>query len=207
VRTEVARKATRTDDRKLGERKAAVVDHAGALEEALPKATQEKDLAHVVAEVKDLAKAGKPAVITFDIDDTLVQTQSATPGKAEPGALAYVKEIAAAGGHVVYLTARPFFFKGKTTKELTGLGFPVGDGQTLMMNPDPKKWNAVAWKENAKPLIEKIGKPVAFFDNDLANVRMLRTQYTKSEVFRVDTVDGHKDPGGKGNILVIKDFN
>src|SRR5450755_2840388 len=74
-------KAPRPSEGKLGDRRAAIVENDGPLERALPKATAEKDLAHVITQVKALAQDGKQGVVIFDIDDTLVQTQTKTPGK------------------------------------------------------------------------------------------------------------------------------
>ena len=173
-----------------------------------PAAAAQK-LAAVQKKVRALAAAGKRPVAVFDIDDTLLHNGPFTPkalaNTPEPGAVPFVRALSAAGATIVYLTGRNTSELAKTTAALKDAGLPLGADAHLMLNPD-RKMKTVDWKRSATPAILKLGKPVAVFDNELANVRMFREAYPTSAVFRLATSSVKPDPGGNGPIFVIKDF-
>ena len=175
----------------------------------LSAAVAAKKLASVTQKVRALAAAGHSPVAVFDIDDTLLHNGRFTPkplvNTPEPGAVAYVKSLSAAGATVVYLTGRKASEQAQTVAALKRAGLPIGGTAKLMLNPS-SKMSSVDWKKSATPAIAKLGKTVAVFDNEFENVRMFRLAYPGSSIFRLATSSNKPDPGGKGAIFVIKDF-
>ena len=170
----------------------------------LDRARAARELDAVLDQVRATVRQGKTPVIVFDIDDTLikwekkggVKTTSWTP---MPGAVPYLRALAGAGAHIVYLTARSEFDERGVSQRPEALGvlrtagFPLGGPHELMMNPY-RDVPSVKPKGEARPRILAKGIPLAFFDNDLSNVRLFRRQYRGARVFRVGDHSSASDP-------------
>ena len=186
------------------------------LEQSLKKVAQRHELRSVVAESAQLSRTGKRPVVVFDVDDTLY---GATDGSLYThhkdrveeihGAAQYLHTLAKTGAKIVYLTGRGESWRQATEAQFAKFDFPLGGPHELMLNPS-KDWEvpgaALEFKKSVRTQILAKGRPVAFFDNDMANVRMFRDQYPDSKVFRLRTRTARPDPGGRGKILVIDDY-
>ena len=111
-----------------------------------------------------------------------------------PGAAGYLRALERAGARIVYLTGRPESSRSSTRKVLRALGVPRGPRHRLVMNRLPPDRPIVDSKKAARAEILRVGTPVAFFDNDLANVRLFRHQYPGAQVVRVAGHSGSSDP-------------
>lgn len=183
-----------------------------ALEQTLPRSDQARELDGVVREVKRAAGAGEHPVVVFDIDDTLIRWKKVGDQKVSftemPGAMDYVRTLSDAGAHIVYLTARPERLRRATERLLRRVGLPLGQDHPLMMMR-PGETSFLRSKARARPRILALGRPVALFDNDLANVRLFRGQYPDARVFRVVGHSGSRDPRpelGRDGIRVLSDL-
>ena len=184
------------------------------LDRTLPEARADGALDAVLAEVKGAREAGRTPVVVVDIDDTILRWRkvggekvSATP---MPGAAGYLRALERAGARIVYLTGRPEDKRGETSKVLRALGVPRGARHRLIMNRLPPDRPIVDSKEAARPEILALGTPVAFFDNDLANVRLFRRQYPAAQVVRVAGHSSSTDPEpqrGTDDVAVVVDFS
>lgn len=186
------------------------------LEQSLKKVAQRHELRAVVSESAQMARTGQHPVVVFDVDDTLY---GATDGSLYTdhkdrveeirGASQYLHTLARSGAKIVYLTGRGESWRKATEAQFQKFDFPLGGPHELMLNPS-KDWEvpgaALEFKKSVRAQILGKGTPVAFFDNDKANVRLFRDQYPDSKVFRLKTRTARPDPGGTGRIMVIDDY-
>jgi len=184
------------------------------LDRTLPSARAGGELHDVLAEVHAARAAGKTPVVVVDIDDTILRWRKVNGEKVSaspmPGAAAYLKALERAGARIVYLTGRPESDRQATGKVLRALGVPRGRRHRLIMNRLPLDRPVVESKEAARGEILTVGTPVAFFDNDLANVRLFRRQYPAAQVVRVAGHSGSADPEpqrGLDDVAVVSDFS
>jgi hypothetical protein len=181
---------------------------AKGLNRAVPDTVAATELAAVQKQVEDLAAKGKSPWVIMDIDDTLVHTVSFPRNAAVEGAVEYAKALTKAGATIVYLSGRKDTPSehAKTLATLEHLGFPLGRKSEIELNGT--KLKTVLYKqEETSALVKQLGKPVAVFDNEIANARMFLHDLPKSvPVFRLKTASFSKDTGGKGHIIVIENF-
>lgn len=184
------------------------------LDRTLPDARAGGELDDVLAGVGAARKAGKTPMVVVDIDDTILRWRKVNGEKvsASPmaGAAAYLARLERAGARIVYLTGRPEGDRAATRKVLRALGVPRGRRHRLIMNRLPPDRPIVESKEAAHAEILEVGTPVAFFDNDLANVRLFRRQYPGAQVVRVAGHSGSPDPEpqrGLDDVAVVSDFS
>lgn len=202
----------------------AAVDHARAernhrgsvLDRALDRLVAGRHLDSILRDVERSARAGQRPVVVFDIDDTLVKWKKVNGKKIDewspmPGGAAYLRAIERAGAQIVYLTARPHsdVLRAETLGLLQQIGVPLGPKHEVMMAPEGWEGSAADGKALAEPAIRAKGRPLAFFDNDHANVRLFRRQYPDATVFRVAGHSAHEDPEparGLDGVVVVRDY-
>jgi hypothetical protein len=106
---------------------------------------------------------------------------------AMPGGPALVRQVAAAGGHVVYLTGRDETMRAGTEVALQRFGFPLdGDRCRLMVKPDFKTDDTL-FKGEALEVIASLGTPCLFLDNEPSNVNRFKDAYPQAKVVFVAT--------------------
>lgn len=173
------------------------------LDRPIPQAAARQQLTSVQQKVSALRSAGKPAVVIFDIDDTLTKWKK---NDTVAGARDYVKSLKASGATIVYVTGRREGMRAETMDHLKQHGFPLGKDERLVLNNTRLRvgpFKAIAARQVAKEL----GTPVAAFDNEKGNARVLRRSLPpKTAVFRLATTSQRGDPGGIGHVSVIRDF-
>jgi hypothetical protein len=170
------------------------------LDRSLSREATVEHLRALQNKVQATARRGARPVVVFDIDDTLVKRAHDGQSKAIHGSVAFVGSLIASGARVVYLSARPEYKRAATTALLARLGFP-SSAENLLLNPT--RLEGAEWKRNAKPILTRLGTPLAFFDNDYRHVRTFRSQYPESNVFRLNRGSERPDPGGRGLFEVI----
>ncbi|MBI4860113.1 MAG: HAD family hydrolase [Candidatus Riflebacteria bacterium] len=112
------------------------------------------------------------------------------------GAVLYVNELRGAGARIAYLTGRdrPRMEAG-TLSSLERSGLPVPQKLVrLYLKPDPKMPD-LEFKKQALADIRKIGKVVAAFDNEPANVNAIKAGFPPREPAR--PCRGHRGRAGR----------
>ena len=93
--------------------------------------------------------------------------------RAIPGAIEFVKEVAAAGARVAYVTGRHVAMGEGTLDCFRRLGFPLPDGDGgrihLLLKPTFDVHDD-AWKEEAYARLDRLGRVVAAFDNEPTHI-------------------------------------
>jgi len=125
---------------------------------------------------------------------------------AMPGSCQVVADVAAAGGHVVYLTGRDETMRAGTEEALRRFGFPIdGDRARLVVKPD-FDMDDTEFKAQALVDIARLGTPVLFFDNEPSNVNHFQDAFPDSTVVFVATDHSGKPVTPYEQILRIKGF-
>ncbi len=184
------------------------------LDRTLPSTRAGGELDDVLDQVRAARAEGRTPVVVVDIDDTILRWKKVNGEKVSaspmPGAAAYLRALEKAGARIVYLTGRPEEARTATGKVLRALGVPRGPRHKLIMNRLPPGRPIVESKRAARSEIQRVGLPVALFDNDLANVRLFRHQYPGAQVVRVAGHSSSADPEpqrGLDDVAVVKDFS
>ena len=105
---------------------------------------------------------------------------------AMPGAADLVRDVAAAGCHVVYLTGRDEGMRPGTEEALREAGFPLSEVATLLVKPN-FEMNDTVFKESAMEAIAVLGRVVLFMDNEPANVNLFHRRHPEALVVFVET--------------------
>jgi phosphoglycolate phosphatase-like HAD superfamily hydrolase len=126
---------------------------------------------------------------------------------ANPGAVDYVAKLSQAGALVVYLTGRDTKkMKEGTEATLRAAGFPLGEGKAvLLLKPDPR-FRDVAFKRRAVDKIGKMGTVVGGFDNEPANVNLLKKGFPSARIVFLVTRQSPGAPPVDAGIPAVKDF-
>ncbi len=101
---------------------------------------------------------------------------------AMPGGPALVWDCYRAGMHIVYLTGRHEEMREGTEVALRRFGFPLGRPKVdLVVKPDFHT-DDTSFKEEALREIQTWGTPVAFVDNEPANVNLFHARWPQAQV-------------------------
>lgn len=103
------------------------------------------------------------------------------------GATAYLARLRAAGAMIVYLTGRDEpTMETCTLTSLRANGFPLSDdGATLIMKPDART-SDLAFKSAAFATVAAMGRVVAVFENEPANLNAMAAYFPAATAFFVD---------------------
>lgn len=124
-----------------------------------------------------------------------------------PGAMAFVNEAYKRGALIVYLTGRDVerMYEG-TVKSLYRNDLPLGVERTqLIMKPD-KKLDDAKFKRSVTESIKKMGKVVAGFDNEPANINLFKKAFPKARIVFLKTRHSPKAEKVQPGIEKITDF-
>ena len=147
------------------------------LDRPVSPAATKMELGIILQRAKALAAQGQRPVLVTDLDGT-VWTEGAhdlpiAHPQPFPGAVRFFQEFAQVG-QVVYLTGRKTSDRAGTLATLEKLGFPVGPSAVLFNNPADGYGNPIEWKIHAQGRIERLGQPIAFFENTKKNAIVFR---------------------------------
>ena len=126
---------------------------------------------------------------------------------ALPGAVDFAKACYDAGAILVYLTGRDLPLMGiGSFKSLRDLGFPIGiAGTELVLKPDAAMPDE-AFKRDTAPVLARVGKVVAAFDNEPANCNIFQRLYPDAKSVLVDTQHMPGAPPLDAGVSVVVDF-
>lgn len=124
-----------------------------------------------------------------------------------PGAVEYVKELAATGALVVYLTGRDRHrMKEGTEAALRAAGFPLEPGVALLMLKPDWRFRDVAYKDWAVGKLLEMGRVVGAFDNEPANANLFRRGFREAHVVHLATRQSPRAVPLIGGVVSVKDF-
>lgn len=109
-----------------------------------------------------------------------------------PGAKQYVDLVHQAGGTIIYLTGRDMkrMLVG-TTVSLRQYGLPVGIVGTMIIQKQDLSESDESFKVSTVDYIRRLGSVVGIFENEPANINLLKNHFPESECFFVRTQ--HRD--------------
>ena len=124
-----------------------------------------------------------------------------------PGAPAFVREVAAAGAVVAYVTGRPGRMEAGTLQVLRREGLPAPDGARvrLLMKPDGPL-DDDAWKSLAGARVAALGPVVAAFDNEPAHVNGYAMAWPDALCVHLDTDHSARPVEVLAQVPSIRDF-
>jgi len=105
-----------------------------------------------------------------------------------PGAPSFVRELAAAGAVVAYVTGRPGAMEAGTLEVFRRSELPLPDGRRvhLYMKPD-RPLGDDEWKSEAAARVARLGPVVAAFDNEPAHVNGYAMAWPEALCVHLDT--------------------
>jgi hypothetical protein len=124
-----------------------------------------------------------------------------------PGAVAFARASYDAGASIVYLSGRDLPQMGiGTFQSLRDLGFPIGiPGTELVLKPDSAMPDA-EFKGVTAPLLCRVGRVIASFDNEPGNCNVFLAQHPDAESILIDTQHMPGAPPLDPGVRVITDF-
>jgi hypothetical protein len=124
-----------------------------------------------------------------------------------PGAVAFTRACYNVGASIVYLSGRDLPQMGVGTfQSLRDLGFPLGvPGTELVLKPESAMPDAEFKRETA-PLLARIGRVVASFDNEPGNCNVFLAHHPEADSVLVDTQHMPGAPPLEPGVRVITDF-
>ena len=125
---------------------------------------------------------------------------------ALPGAVRYVNDLYRAGAKIVYLTGRdePNMFAG-TGENLRRLGFPLEEDVALILKPNARM-SDLEFKAAAIKRIAGLGQVTAFFENEPANLNLMREGFAGATGVFIDTQHSPKPDRPYPGAAWVKDF-
>jgi len=124
-----------------------------------------------------------------------------------PGAPAFVRELAAAGAQIAYVTGRPERMEAGTLAVFRRAGLPLpGSARVhLLMKPDQPLGDD-EWKARAAGLVAALGPVVAAFDNEPAHVNGYAMAWPGALCVHLDTDHSERPIEVLPGIPSIADF-
>jgi beta-phosphoglucomutase-like phosphatase (HAD superfamily) len=123
------------------------------------------------------------------------------------GAVEFARHCHEAGAVIVYLAGRDVtdLLPGTVTS-LRKWGFPVGEvGVELVLKPDATLSDE-AFKRASLPVLRRVGRVVAFFDNEPANCNVARHAWPEALVGLIETQSVPGAPEIEPGVETIRDF-
>jgi len=111
-----------------------------------------------------------------------------------PGAVEFVRELAAAGAQILYLTGRDTSRMGDGTRaSLRKWAFPLSDESALLMKPRAGDDDAAFKRDVLSDLAAK-SESVWFFENEPVIVNLVRREVPAVRIVFVDSVHSGREP-------------
>lgn len=105
-----------------------------------------------------------------------------------PGAAAFVRQVAAAGAQVAYVSGRPAGMADGTCQAFRAHGFPLPDGRRVHLQLKPRReLSDDGWKAEAPGRLDRLGQVVAAFDNEPAHVNGYARAWPAALAVHLDT--------------------
>lgn len=127
--------------------------------------------------------------------------------RANPGAVAYVRELVRRGGTAVYLTGRWEDMRPGTEASLAAMGFPPADGASVRLLMKPTKQESdLSFKTRVFDEIAGYGEVVGGFENEPANVDAYLARFPSGLMIFLDTRHSTGAPAVLPSIAWVADF-
>lgn len=125
---------------------------------------------------------------------------------ALPGAVRYVNDLYRAGAKIVYLTGRdePNMLEG-TVQNLRRLGFPMEEDVALILEPAASMGD-LEFKATAIARIARLGRVIAVFENEPANLNLLHKGFTDATAVFLDTQHSPRPDRPYPGAIWVQDF-
>jgi hypothetical protein len=124
-----------------------------------------------------------------------------------PGAANYVREVAAAGALVAYVSGRPIGMEDGTREALRAHGFPLPDGRSVHLLLKPRReLSDDAFKASAPSRLDRLGTVVAAFDNEPTHVNGYALAWPLALAVHLDTDHSERPVEVLPRIPSILDF-
>lgn len=107
--------------------------------------------------------------------------------EAIDGAVAFVRDIRAAGAQVAYCTGRHEAMRAGTERSFERLGFPCPGAEVRLLMKPTFELSDDDWKELAYPQLRALGRVVAVFDNEPTHVNGYRVGFPDALVVHLAT--------------------
>jgi predicted secreted acid phosphatase len=123
------------------------------------------------------------------------------------GAVEYVKSVYVWGAKVVYLTGRDSpRMKNGTEPNLKSLGFPLDSDRAVLLLKPSATGDDLMYKVAQVSTIKEMGKVIAVFENEPANINAFQQAFPQAKIIFVDTVHSPKPDMPNPGVIWIRDF-
>jgi len=126
---------------------------------------------------------------------------------AAPGAVAFLRELRAAGSKVVYCTGRPSLMRQGTVESFLRFGFPAPDDAEvhLEMKPVPTDKDD-EFKRRIPERLNQIGTVFAAFDNEPTHINSYRLAFPSAFAVHLATDHSGRDVVLEEGVVSVPDF-
>jgi FMN phosphatase YigB (HAD superfamily) len=123
------------------------------------------------------------------------------------GALAFLRDVVAAGAVIAYCTGRHEPMRAGTVDNFKRLGYPVPDGARVHLLMKPVfELSDDDWKVESYARLKQLGAVVAVFDNEPTHVNGYRAGFPDATIVHLATDDSGRPVLLADGVVSIRDF-